>query len=331
MSIENFPRLVSDIGGTNARFAIEIAPYQYIAIKTLKCRDYSSLAEAIKHYLAEAGYQNKVKHAALAVPSPIVDDILFMVNSPWHMSSMEQTKLDSGLESLIFLNDFHALALSIPHIDSANLVKIGGLEPNRQKPIAIIGPGTGLGMATLFKHPLNEEYFAIPAEGGRSSFVAANEEEFELWKFVHGRFNHVSIERLLSGPGLQLIYEALCSIHHHPIHRLPEPHEIAQAGVSNQCYISKQAIDHFCRILGTMASNLACITNAFGGVYIGGGIIPKILDYFITSDFRCRFEDKGRYRSYLAKMPVYVITHEYPAMLGSSYALDTYLNKHYIP
>ena len=330
MPQRNFPRLVSDIGGTNARFAIEVAPYTYQNIKSLQCKDYPSLADAIHSYLNDFG-RHKIKHAALAVPSPIIDDSLFMVNSPWHLASISKTTTDSGLESLIFLNDFHALALSIPHLPSSELVKVGGAEPDTTKPIAIIGPGTGLGMATLIKHPINEEYFAIPAEGGRSSFAAVGAEEFELWKFVHRRFNHVSVERFLSGPGLQLIYEALCLIRHVPIERLPTPCEITTLGLSKECYICQLTLDHFCRILGTTASNLACTTNSLGGVYIGGGIIPKILDYFITSPFRGRFNDKGRYSPFLAKMPIYVITHDYPAMLGSSYALETYLTKHYIP
>lgn len=330
MSLENFPRLVSDIGGTNARFAVETSPYNFSDIQVLQCRDYATLADAIKTYLQKSGHP-EIKHAALAVPSPIVDDMLFMVNSPWHLSSMKQTQIDSNLDSLIFLNDFHALALSIPHIPKDKLVKIGGEEADPKKPICIIGPGTGLGMATLFKHPATEEYFAIPAEGGRSSLVTVSDEEFELWRHIHRRFQHVSAERILSGPGLQVMYEAICEIKGVPIDKIPSPSEITQKGVSNECFICKQVVDNFCRVLATTASNLACMTNAFGGVYIGGGIVPKILDYFIKSDFRCRFEDKGRYRSYLAKMPIYVIVHDYPAMLGSSYALDTYLTKHYIP
>ncbi|MDD3266173.1 MAG: glucokinase [Burkholderiales bacterium] len=326
-----FPRLVSDIGGTNARFAIEVAPYIYEDIKTYQCNDYKTLAEAITTYLITTSHTD-IKHAALAVPSPIVDDTLFMVNSPWHLSSMSQTQKDAKLDSLIFLNDFHALALSIPHIPADGVIKIAGTETNRGKPIAIIGPGTGLGMATLIKHPINEEYFAIPAEGGRSSFVAVSEEEFDLWNFCHRRFHHVSTERMLSGPGLQLIYEAVCSINNIAIeNNIPTPNQITERGINNTCFICKQTIDHFCRIFGTFTSNLACITSSFGGIYIGGGIIPQILDYFMQSDFLNRFYDKGRYRSYLEKMPIYVITHKYPAMLGSSYALDTYLNKQYIP
>jgi glucokinase len=331
--MNTFPRLVSDIGGTNARFALEISPYTYEEIRVFECKNYATLAEAINTYINLVSHKyGKVTSAALAVPSPIVDDTLFMVNSPWHLSSMTQTKLDTGLENIIFLNDFHALALAVPHIPKANLHKINNGTAAADKPIAIIGPGTGLGMATLIKHPIHDEYFAIPAEGGRSSFTAVTEEEFEIWQFCHRRFHHVSIERLISGSGLQTIYEAVCYINDIPINDyLPEPHEITDLGTNNKCFICKQTVDHFCRILATMASNLACITSSFGGVYIGGGIIPKMLDYFVKSDFKSRFEDKGRYRTFLEKMPIYIILDKYPAMYGSSYALDTFINKQYIP
>lgn len=331
--MKSYPRLVSDIGGTNARFALETSPYIYEEIRVFECKSFPSLAAAINAYLHTViNKYGKVKSAALAVPSPIIDDTLFMVNSPWHLSSINQTKIDTGLENIIFLNDFHALALAIPHIPKDNLFKINNGIRAQDKPMSIIGPGTGLGMATLIKHPIENEYFAIPAEGGRSSFTAVTEEEFEIWQFCHRRFHHVSIERLISGPGLQIIYEAVCYINNTPItSSIPDPHEITELGINNKCFIAKQTVDHFCRILGTMVSNLACITNSFGGVYIGGGIIPKMLDYFVKSDFKSRFEDKGRFRTFLEKMPIYIILDKYPAMYGSSYALDTFINKHYIP
>lgn len=327
----NYPRLIADIGGTNARFSVETTPFKYEKTKVLDCKAYPTLANAAMEYLSSMNMLGQVNCAALALPSPTIEDKLFMINSPWNGQSIKQTKTDMNMDTILFLNDFHALALSIPHIDKNNLVRIGGTnEPDENKPIGIIGPGTGLGMATLVKHQL-QGYFAIPSEGGRSSFSPVNQEEIELWEFVHKRFSHVSVERFLSGPGLQLIYEALCSIQRVQIITLPTPGEITELGVSGDNWLCKRTLDIFCRILGTVASNLAVIVNAFGGVYIGGGIVPKILDYFVTSEFRSRFEDKGRYRPFLNKIPVYVITDKFPAFLGTSYALDTYLNKGYIP
>ena len=326
---QSYPRLISDIGGTNARFAIEVSPYKYEHSTTLECKNYNSMADAISDYLKSVNLSN-VEHVAIALPAPIVDDTIIMVNSPWQNVSQKQTKKELNIKSLIFLNDFHALSLSIPHINKSQLVKIGGMEPDENKPIGILGPGTGLGMSLLTRHPTGE-YLSVAAEGGHSSVPLVNEEEFELWKFVHKLFHHVSVERLISGPGLQLMYEAVGEIKGIQITHLPSPAEITTRGVSNQCLISKLCVDHFCRILGTVAANLAIMSNAFGGIYLGGGIIPQMLEYFIKSDFRCRFEDKGRLRPYLTRIPVYVILEKYPAFLGVSHALESYLTKGYIP
>ena len=327
----SYPRLIADIGGTNARFAIETIKFKYEHTLVLACKDYKGLSDAINNYLVQVGFEQKIKNAAIALPSPEVQDIYQMVNSPWQAFSAKKTKQESDLDNLLLLNDFHALSLSIPFIARNNLIRLGGLRaPDETKPIAIIGPGTGLGMATLIKTPLGD-YFSIPSEGGRSSFAPVNEEEIELWRFVHKRFSHVSFERFISGSGLQLIYEGLYSINKRVLDRLPEPSEIVDLGINNKDWISRQTVEIFCRMFGTVASNLAVIVNSFGGLYIGGGIVPKMVDFFIKSEFRSRFEDKGRYRPYLVNMPIYIIMEEFPAFLGASYALDTYLTKGYIP
>ncbi len=331
MSTQFSPRLVADIGGTNARFAIETSPFKYEHTKVLACKEYKTLAETILSYLDKIHLNGLVQHAILALPTPEVGDTPFMVNSPWHPVPTKQTQKEVGMETFVILNDFHALALAIPFIHKEKLIRVGGInEPDLTKPIAIIGPGTGLGMATLIKHPIGD-YYSIPAEGGRSSFSPVSDEEIELWQFVRKRFSHVSAERFLSGPGLQLIYEGLNSINKIIIDVLPTPSEIVELGVSGKNWICKQTVDIFCRMLGTISSNLAVTVNAFGGVYIGGGIVPRIIDYFIHSEFRSRFEDKGRYRPFLVQMPVYVIMQEFPAFLGASYALEIYLTKHYVP
>lgn len=327
----NFPRLIADIGGTNARLSIETANFKYEHQIVLPCKQFNSLVEIINYYLNETKLTNKILAVSLALPAPEFADIVSMVNSPWQSFSISKIKEQLGIKNFIILNDWHALALSIPFINKTELVQVGGLsEPDDRKPIAAIGPGTGLGMASLLKTPKNE-YFAIPAEGGRSSFPPVNEEELELWKFAHKRFSHVSAERFLSGPGLQLIYEGLCEIHDRKILSLPNPKEISKYGIDGSCFISQKTINIFCGMLGTVASNLAVMINSFGGFYIGGGIVPQMLDFFLKSNFRSRFEDKGRYRPFLVQMPVFVIMNEFPAFLGASYALDTYLNKNYIP
>lgn len=325
----SFPRLVADIGGTNARFSLETAPYVYEHTKVFACKDYKNLVDAANTYLLSIGVKH-VEYAGLALPTPIVGDEIYMVNNPWQTLSIETTKKELGLKNIVFLNDFHALALSIPHLKEEYLIKIGGITADQSKPRGIIGPGTGLGVATLVSHP-NGDYIAVPAEGGHTTFAPANLEEMELWQFVHRRFSHVSFERFVSGPGLQLIYEAVCHQKQYKFEQLPTPAEITRKAINRECWISQLTLDHFCRMLGTVSSNLAVTTNSFGGIYIGGGVVPRIIDYFRQSDFRCRFEDKGRLRKYLEKIPTYIITYEFPAFLGVSYALDTLINKGYLP
>lgn len=324
-----FPRLIADIGGTNARFSLEVSPYQYKNTQVLQCSNYRSLTDAVNEYFRLIG-TNDVKHTAIALPTPISGDSIYMVNNPWQTLSIAATQEELQLKNLVFLNDFHALALAIPHIEDKHLIKIGGQDADFTKPRGIIGPGTGLGVASLVCHH-NGEYQAVPAEGGHVSFAPVNGEELELWQFVHRRFHHVSFERFVSGPGLQLIYEAVCFNRRIIIEQMPTPSEITTRAVNRECWISQITLDHFCRMLGSVASNLAITINAFGGIYIGGGVVPKILDYFKQSDFRGRFEDKGRMRKYLEKIPVFVITEEFPAFLGLSYALDTKIKSKYLP
>ncbi|MBY0379854.1 MAG: glucokinase, partial [Burkholderiales bacterium] len=301
----SYPRLIADIGGTNARFSIETAQFTYEYTLVLACKDYADLSDAIANYLNTVGFSGVIKNAAIALPAPEVQDMYYMANSPWQAFSANQARINSGFDNLLFLNDFHDLALAVPFIDKKNLIKVGGLsEPDETKPIAIIGPGTGLGIASLIKSP-NGDYITVPSEGSRSSFSPVNEEEIDIWKFVHRRFSHVSFERLVSGSGLQLIYEALHNINRKSIEQIPAPAKIVENGINSQDWICKQTVDIFCRLFGTVVSNFAVSINAFGGIYIGGGIIPKMLDYFVKSEFRSRFEDKGRYRPYLVNLPIY--------------------------
>lgn len=327
----SYPRLVADIGGTNARFSTEVSPFTYNNTQVFACKDFLNLHDAVKSYLSITKQDNTIKNAAIAVPAPILEDKIYLVNSPWQTISQQETKDHTNFDNLIFLNDLRALALAIPHIPNNYLVQIGGTDiPNHSRPKTIIAPGTGLGTATLFPHP-NGEYLTIPSEGGHVSVSPVSEEEFELWNFVHKRFHHVSAERLISGPGLQLIYEALCHNQGIQIDILPQPNEITAKGITNENWTCRQTVDIFCRMLATIAANLALTTTSCGGVYIGGGIIPNILEYFIHSDFRCRFEDKGRFRTLLVKIPAFVITHDFPAFLGVSHALESHLNLGYIP
>ncbi len=327
----NYPRLIADIGGTYARLSIEESPFEYKNKTIYKCVEYLSFSHLFLSYLESVNLSGKIIAASIAVPSPIIDDSLFMINSPWEKVSISEVKSQLNIKDIIFLNDFHALALSLPFISKNNLVSIKeSVNNNKDKPMIVIGPGTGLGMATLINHPING-YYALPAEGGRSTFTPVDDIEIELLKLGRQDFKHVSVERFLSGIGIKYIYECLSKIEENKNHKDIDTSEISLLAINNQDEFAVKTLNIFCNMLGTICSNFAVMTNSFGGVYIGGGIVPKILDFFIASNFRNRFISKGRYEMYLSQIPIDVIIDKYAAFLGASYALDTYLNKNYIP
>ena len=282
----NWPRLVADVGGTNARFALEVSPLELEHIETLPTKDYDSLHAAIRAYLDKAG-QPLIKHAAIAIANPIIGDWVQMTNHHWAFS-IETTRQALELDTLILLNDFTAQALAIPHLPKRELLQVGGAAPVEDAPIAVIGPGTGLGVSGLI----------------------ANRK--------HG---HVSAERFLSGAGLSLIYEALAD--REGIERPPlTAAEISKQALSGSSPLARLSLDIFCAMLGTVSSNLALTLGARGGVYLCGGIIRRFIDYFVTSPFRNRFESKGRFEGYLAVIPVYIVLAQNPGLIGAADALS---------
>lgn len=317
-----WPRLVADVGGTNARFALEVSPQQLEHIETLPTKDHDSLHAAIRTYLENAG-NPKVRHAAIAIANPIVGDWVQMTNHHWAFS-IETTRQALGLDTLILLNDFTAQALSIPHIPESELLQVGGTTPVPDTPIAVIGPGTGLGVSGLIPHH-KCGYTALAGEGGHVSFSPFDQTELHIWQYATRKHGHVSAERFLSGSGLTLIHEALAD--REGIERPPlDPAEISRQGLSGSSPLARLTLDIFCAMLGTVSSNLALTLGARGGVYLCGGIIRRFIDYFITSPFRNRFENKGRFEGYLAAIPVYIVLSPNPGLSGAAVALANHLD-----
>jgi glucokinase len=315
------PRLIADIGGTNARFALESAPGVLDHIEVLACGDYPSLEIAIRSYLEGRG-NPRIEHAAIGIANPITGDWVQMTNHHWAFS-IEATRLALGFSTLLVMNDFTALALSLPYLPAGELLQVGGGEALDGAPLALLGAGTGLGVSGLVP-TANGLATALAGEGGHASFAPFDERELEIWRYARSLHGHVSIERLLSGPGLKLIYEALSHISGETAEPLTAS-QISAQGLSGECVRCREAIDTFCAILGTAAADLALTLGARGGVYIGGGIVPKLGDYFARSPFRARFEDKGRFSAYLAAIPVYVIHSPWPALVGARAALEAHL------
>jgi len=310
------PRLLADVGGTNARFALETAPGQFEAVQVLGCADHATLADAIRSYLAspEVSHYGKLSHAAIAIANPVDGDGVRMTNHHWQFS-IEGMRQEVGLATLMVVNDFYALARSLPHLQDGDKVQVGGGTARAGAPLALIGAGTGLGVSGLI--PVGNSWTALSGEGGHVGFAPANPLEVAILQFAWKEFEHVSAERFLSGAGVELLYRALADCHGQQPEAIGAP-EISRRALAGECALSSQVLDVFCGMLGCAAGNLAVTLGAQGGVYIGGGIVPRLGERFAQSCFRSRFEQKGRFSSYLAQVPTYVITAEYPAFLGVS-------------
>lgn len=313
------PRLIADIGGTNARFALlDGGGGGPRAVRVLACGDHPDLAAAARAYLDATAPDPAPVRAAIAVASPVTGDAVAMTNRGWsfRISDLERTL---GLDRLEVINDFAALALAAPALGANDVTRIGGGRPQPGWPIAVLGPGTGLGVSGLV--PTGDGWIPLATEGGHATLAPADDRERALAAALAAQFGHVSIERAVSGPGLVNLYRALASRDGARAEDAT-PASIAGralAGADPRCV---EALDTFCAMLGTAAGNLALCLGARGGVYIGGGIVPRLGAAFAASPFRRRFEDKGRFRDYLRPIPAYVVTREHPALLGLEVLLD---------
>ncbi len=315
------PRLLADIGGTNARFALETAPGCIELIEVLPCASYASIELALKAYLAlphvALQASKPIRHAAIAIANPVVGDLVRMTNHHWEFS-IAALKQACGFEILLVVNDFSALAYSLPQLADGQKRQVGGGSARAGAPLGLLGAGTGLGVSGLI--PCGDNWTALRSEGGHVTFSPANATEIAILQFAWQRFEHVSAERLLSGVGIELIYSALASHLGRPDETLGAP-AIVERALGGQDDLCDQVVEAFCGMLGTVAGNLAITLGAQGGIYIGGGIVPRLGARFAASSFRRRFEHKGRFVSYLAQVPTFVITAEYPAFLGVSVLL----------
>ncbi|MBX3619172.1 MAG: glucokinase [Rhizobacter sp.] len=316
-----FPRLVGDIGGTNARFAWqEAAGAPLIDIATYPCKEHESLLHAMQHYLREHAKPAPC-WAAVGIANPIVGDHVQMTNHDWSFS-ISAVQHSLGAERFLVINDFTALALALPALGKSDLRKVGGAEAVPDAPIGLIGPGTGLGVSGLL--PANKHRGSVPlkGEGGHVSLAGATDLEDEVIRGLRRRFGHASAERALSGPGLVNLYEVVCELAGTAAPRRSAS-EISAAAVAGSDPHCVQALALFFSFLGTIAGNLALSLGALGGVYIGGGIVPRLGDRILASDFRTRFDSKGRFKPYLAEIPVYVVDAAVPpALIGATRALD---------
>ncbi|TVR57747.1 MAG: glucokinase, partial [Candidatus Competibacteraceae bacterium] len=290
-----FPCLIGDVGGTNARFALVDEHRRIAAERTLAGADFAGLRTAIEAYLREVDAP-RLSRAAIAVATPITDDWVQFTNSPWSFS-IETTRRELGLKQLRVLNDFTALALALPQLGPDERRAVGGGTALANAPIGLIGPGTGLGVSGLVWS--GDRWIPLETEGGHVTFSPANEREWAVSRILQRRFGHVSPERVLAGPGWVDVYTALAELDGWAAEDLT-PGEITRRALAGTCPHCLEVQEIFCEALGTAAGNLAITLGALGGVYIGGGIVPRLGEFFDRSAFRARFEAKGRFSAYLA-------------------------------
>lgn len=311
--------LIADIGGTNARFALVGADGKTHRVLRLACRDFPSLADAARHYLGEIEDHPAPTAGAIAVASPVGGDLVRMTNHVWSFS-IEETRRQLGLDSLEVINDFVAIALGVPHLIEEDIVKIGSGQPLARAAIGVLGPGTGLGVSAMI--PAGLGWSPLTSEGGHVTAPAFDDREAAVLAILRrrrreaGKDQHVSAERVISGPGLINLYTAIAELDGLPPDPAITPPECTQRAMAGSCPIAAAAVAMFCEMLGTVAANLALTLNAKGGIYVAGGIVPQLGDAFVNSGFRRRFEDKGRFGGYLSGIPTWMVVEPLPAFVG---------------
>jgi glucokinase len=310
----NPPALVADIGGTHVRFALAAASGGPSDRQTLDCADFESPADAVESYLSSLQLSERPRVACFAVASPIDADRVEMTNHVWGFS-VEETRRQLGLERLEVINDFATIALAIPALGDEDRRCLKEGEPRAGSPIAILGPGTGLGVSALIPH--RGGWLALATEGGHRDLAAATEREWQVVEVLQHRFGHVSAERVLSGPGLVALYQAIAVLAGVPALEL-EPRDIAEVARRDPAGPAGEAMALFAGWLGAVAGDLVLTLGARGGVYLAGGILPRLAEAFDDERFRMRFLAKGRFRSYLEPVPVDLIISEEAALLGAA-------------
>ncbi len=309
--------LIGDIGGTNARFALANPDEPgFHTVLELKCADFPTADDAINHYLREtqAGSPDAV---CLAAAGPVIDDHVHITNNHWDISAAD-TRANFGINDVRLLNDFAAIAYSIPFLVDDDIQNIGPhdqrLLPLGRFNVGILGPGTGLGVAGLCRR--GGMLVPVAGEGGHISFAPETALQIEILKFLRNDFERVSAERLVAGSGLPNIYRALMTIHSKPGKELSAKQIFAE---SKENKIAAEAVDVFFELLGQVAGDLALTLGAEDGVYIAGGIAKRYPEILGISRFRSAFENKGRYRSFMERIPTRLIMHEQPGLLGAAY------------
>lgn len=308
--------LVGDVGGTNARFAVARMVDGRPVLEhheSFPAERHPTFLEGVRAFID--GCEVKPSGGVIAVAGPVTDGAIDLTNSPWRVSEAELGTL--GLQPVRLINDFEALAWGAPVVPEDQLESLGGpAQGDEDAAIAVLGPGTGFGVSALVRDAHGQQ-MAMPSEGGHACFAPGDAVEDEILRILRRRYDRVSIERLICGPGLLNMHRALAEIEGRETH-IDDPAEITREALEEANSPCGHTLARFCAILGAVAGDIALTTGARGGVYIAGGIVPRILPFIKASPFRERFERKGRFADYMAAIPTKVIMHKHAALLGSA-------------
>ncbi len=315
------PSVVADIGATNIRFARltpQGNPGPIVKFATSKFPD---LKAALAHFLKLEGGPKPVR-LGLAVAGPVYGDEVRLTNHRWQFSIQGLTK-ELNLEQLEVVNDLEAMALVLPHLSSEETMSIGDEIGNRsiRAPMAVLCPGTGLGIAGLV--PVDQGWRPIATEGGHTSLSPLTEKEMAVWQFLKERHRRVSVERVLSGPGIVELYTALAFLEGRGL-EAASPEDIVGLALDGESPLAVETIEMFCAWLGDVAGDVALMYVARGGVYLAGDILLTIFEILKRSQFRHRFENKGRGTGIVTATPTFLVSCESPVLRGCTYLLDSF-------
>ena len=303
--------LIADIGATNSRCALLDDRGQVVSAETFQNEAFDGIEGVLRVYLEHRRASDRPRRAALAIAAPVIRDEVQMLNISWRFS---QAKLreELGFTRLTVVNDFAAVAWSLPSLGPQDRRQVGAGTPMTRMPLAVLGPGTGLGVATLV--PTGDTWTAVSGEGGHVTLAATTNEEASVVERIRDDTGHCSAERVLSGPGLVRLYAALGEIAGREIVEVT-PTDVTELARKGEPLATK-TLAMFFGLLGTVAGNLALTVGARGGVFIGAGIVPQLIRELEASPFRERFVAKGRYRDYMESIPTFVITEPQAAFRG---------------
>jgi glucokinase len=311
--------LVGDVGGTNARFALVDAQGHIRNPRAFLCKDYPNLAAIVAEYIETTAGRKRPPRAVIAVAGPVLEGEIEFTNLDWHVSEGDLLATFE-FEAVELINDFAAQALACPTLEGPDLRVLGPSlgRGAHDCPIVALGAGTGFGVAGLARSERGD--VALPTEGGHAGFAPSDEVEMEIWRRLHAQHGRVSIERLLSGQGLYDIYCALADLKGQPA-VLKDEQAVTTEGLVGDL-LASATLDRFCRIMGAVAGDLALTFGARGGIYVSGGIAPRIAERLAGGAFRARFEDKGRLSDYVREIPTFLVLHPYPAIVGAARQLE---------